>query len=383
MSNELIKDLELKRSKLYSKAFKQFPRSPLQNKTKQEIDILTEKIKKMKAKKKLSGWRKGGTAMIEEWEKQYKKLKNVRVVRAPKKGKRKPGTFKVFNTLKGVAGEKHTDTKSHNVNIRVSGNKANKAAKQFYKQQKIYNKAKKVNETIYKKFADWEYPIPPVYTENWNVTDWTNWITKYGKKISGIGDTNSFFDVSVIKDLDDLKQQYRALALKYHPDRGGTTAQMQQVNAEHERLRNLLLSGSSLTDEQKKNEIEIDETFRVIIDQVIHIEGIEVELIGKWLWIGSTLNPERNWQFETPTYNALKQAGLDYIKKQGRPYMVYKGVESKGRGKLTKAEIEAKYGKTKFETKGRKRINSPFKINNVKLKAAVKRLTKALDKRPV
>lgn len=297
-----IRDLELKKLKLISKAFKQFPRSPLQNKTKQEIDILTEKIKKMKAKSKLSGWRKGGTAMIEHNENPIKKLKNVRVTRASKKSKRKPGTFRNFTTL---------------------------------------------------------------------------------KKVAGIGDPNSFFDVSVIKDLDDLKQQYRALALKYHPDRGGTTAQMQQVNAEHERLRNLLLSGSSLTDEQKKNEIEIDETFRVIIDQVIHIEGIEVELIGKWLWIGSTLNPERNWQFETPTYNALKQAGLDYIKKQGRPYMVYKGVESKGRGKLTKAEIEAKYGKTKFETKGRKRINSPFKTNNVKLKAAVKRLTKALDKRPV
>lgn len=270
-------------------------------------------------KKKITGWRKGGTFMREEHENTVKNKKNVRVKRA-KKGsiKRKPGTFRNFTTLSG-AKKYHKDTKSHNVNIKV---------------------------------------------------------------VSGI-DPNSFFDVSVIKDLDDLKKQYRQLALKYHPDRGGTNEQMQVINAEHERLRNLLLNGSTLTDEQKKNEVEIDNTFRVIIDEIIHIEGIEIELIGKWLWVGSNLNPERNWQFETPTYNALKSAGLDYIKKAGRPYMVYKGVESKGRGKMTKAEIEAKYGKHKFETKGRKRINSPFKVNVARLKNAVKKLTKALDKRPV
>lgn len=103
-SDKSIRDLELKKMKLYSKALKQFPRSPAQNKTMQEIDILTEKIKKMKAKKKLSGWRKGGTAMIEHSEKPYKKLKNVRVTRAGKKSVYKTGTFRNFTTLKKVAG---------------------------------------------------------------------------------------------------------------------------------------------------------------------------------------------------------------------------------------------------------------------------------------
>jgi hypothetical protein len=352
-------------------------------------------------KKNITGWRKGGTAMIESYEKPYKKLKNIRVTRASKKSKLKAGTFRNFTTLKKVAG----------IGEVISGTKKGIKVGDLVKVKKygwIMRVVDIVESTEYPKSSKYYtqyflendklgvelsgkagnpggyflYEIEKINHKNITGTKRTKG-SNYHKDSKSIGDTNSFFDVSVIKDLDDLKQQYRALALKYHPDRGGTTAQMQQVNAEHERLRNLLLSGSSLTDEQKKNEIEIDETFRVIIDQVIHIEGIEVELIGKWLWIGSTLNPERNWQFETPTYNALKSAGLDYIKKQGRPYMVYKGVESKGRGKLTKAEIEAKYGKTKFETKGRKRINSPFKTNNVKLKAAVKRLTKALDKRPV
>lgn len=35
-----------------------------------------------------------------------------------------------------------------------------------------------------------------------------------------------------IQNLDELKAAYRRLALKYHPDRGGSTEQMQELNAE-------------------------------------------------------------------------------------------------------------------------------------------------------
>ena len=34
----------------------------------------------------------------------------------------------------------------------------------------------------------------------------------------------------------DLKKEYRRLALQHHPDKGGDTAIMQQVNTEFERL---------------------------------------------------------------------------------------------------------------------------------------------------
>ena len=36
--------------------------------------------------------------------------------------------------------------------------------------------------------------------------------------------------------LEELKKQYKALALKYHPDCGGDTAIMQAVNAEYDEL---------------------------------------------------------------------------------------------------------------------------------------------------
>lgn len=46
-----------------------------------------------------------------------------------------------------------------------------------------FEKQKKVNDTINKKYAKWQFPVPPVYTGNWSVKDWENWITKNGSKI--------------------------------------------------------------------------------------------------------------------------------------------------------------------------------------------------------
>ena len=39
-----------------------------------------------------------------------------------------------------------------------------------------------------------------------------------------------------IHSLAELKKEYRRLALQHHPDKGGDTAIMQQVNIEFERL---------------------------------------------------------------------------------------------------------------------------------------------------
>lgn len=53
----------------------------------------------------------------------------------------------------------------------------------FNKQQKTFEKQKKVNDAINKKFANWQYPVPPVYTGNWTIKTWTDYITKNGYKI--------------------------------------------------------------------------------------------------------------------------------------------------------------------------------------------------------
>lgn len=231
---------------------------------------------------------------------------------------------------KKAAVSKHKDTKSHNVNIKVVS-----GVKKVSGYVATMRKGNKTNV---------------LYT-----------------RLSG------FFDTSVIKDLDGLKKTYLKLAKKYHPDAGGTTVQFQDLQNEYERLLNNLLNGSSLSDEAKKNEKIIDKEIRLVIDQLINLESINVELIGKWLWISGNTYPVKE---------TLKKAGLIFIKKAGEPFWVYKGIESKGRGDLTLEEIKKKYGSTKIDIPQTKKI-SGINVNKTKLYSALIKLKSALNKRPI
>lgn len=191
-----------------------------------------------------------------------------------------------------------------------------------------------------------------------------------------IGRLGEFFDTTIIKDLDALKKQYFKLAKKYHPDAGGTTMQFQQLQNEYEKLLKSLLSGSNFTDEQKQNEIQLDDAMRTIINSLVNIDNINIELIGKWLWIsGNTY----------PIYTTLKSVGLQFIRKGGEPFWVYKGVESKSRGGTPIDEIRAKYGSHKITTPKTKKISGITLTSKQKnnLKNGLKKAMLALNKRPI
>jgi hypothetical protein len=194
--------------------------------------------------------------------------------------------------------------------------------------------------------------------------------TKKKGKMLGVG---SIFDIKIIEDLDSLKKQYLKLAKKYHPDAGGTTIQFQELQNEYERLFKKLLNGSGLSEEAKENEVEIDKEIRNIIDALVNLENLNVELIGKWLWISGETYPVKD---------TLKSAGLLFIKKAGVPYWVYKGSESAGRGKMSMEEIKNKYGSSKIDLKKTKKI-SGISINKTKLKSALLKLKKGLNKRMI
>jgi hypothetical protein len=191
------------------------------------------------------------------------------------------------------------------------------------------------------------------------------------KKLAGL------FDISAINDLDQLKKQYFKLVKIYHPDAGGTNEQFIKLKDEYDKLRDQILKGANLSDEEKKNEIVIDEALQTIVDNIINIDDIIIEVIGKWIWVSSKL-----MGFSNSSYALLKQAGLTYAKKAGKPYMLYKGVESKSRGGMSKEAIEKKYGKTKFEPRKGNKLNGVIK-NKAKILAAFNKLKKGLDKRPI
>lgn len=259
---------------------------------------------------------------------------------------------------KRKVGETHTDTKSHNVNIRVvSGTKK----KKITGWRKGGTAIIEHNEEKYPKLKNVRVRRVPKKDP----------FDKPGtfKKFTTL---SGFFDTSIIQDLDALKKEYYKLAKIYHPDAGGTNAQMQQLNDEYEKLLNKLLSGSSLSEDQKNNEKQLDEALRKVIDELIILEGINIEIVGKWIWVSGNTYPVKE---------TFKKAGMFPIKKNNIFYWVYKGTESRGRGNLSMEEIKRKYGVEKIDIKPSKKLTGI--INKTKLLANLKRIKLALNKRPV
>lgn len=179
-----------------------------------------------------------------------------------------------------------------------------------------------------------------------------------------------FFDDTTIKTLDELKKEYFRLAKIYHPDKGGSTAEFQALQNEYEKLLKSTLKNSNLSDEEKQNEEVIDENLRAVIDSIINIPNINIELIGKWIWISGS-----------NTYSIkeeLKALKFIFFKKDNVPYWVYKGVESAGRGKMSIDEIKKKYGAKKYGGKGGNYING---LPPYVLMLAINKLQKSLNKR--
>jgi curved DNA-binding protein CbpA len=134
--------------------------------------------------------------------------------------------------------------------------------------------------------------------------------------------------------LEELKKAYRDLALKNHPDCGGTNEAMKLINAEYEDLFKRIERGLS-EDDAKKNYHKLDDGYREIIEKLITMPLI-IELVGSWLWVSG----------QTYTYAPqLREYGLQFSKSKKMWYW-YSGDMSKKRRSSKKSydEIKAHYG---------------------------------------
>ena len=144
-----------------------------------------------------------------------------------------------------------------------------------------------------------------------------------------------------IKTLDELKAQYRRLAMQYHPDRGGSTEIMQQINSEYERLHERLKAQHNAEADEYHQTTETAAEFIEIINALIKLSGLVVELCGSWLWIGGETKAHKD---------ELKAMGCRWSQKKGLWYWRH---EEDGhrwyKGKKSMEEIRSKYGSQVFE----------------------------------
>jgi len=144
------------------------------------------------------------------------------------------------------------------------------------------------------------------------------------------------------RTLEEVKRRYKELAMKHHPDRGGCTATMQDINNEYENvMKNPFFSFSEQTEQDQQELIKYPE----IIDQVIGLQGIIIELIGNWIWISGNTYPYKS---------QLKQIGFYFAPKKVMWYYRPPDYKSSNRSPKTIEYIRKKYGSDVIGTKDRK-----------------------------
>ena len=144
--------------------------------------------------------------------------------------------------------------------------------------------------------------------------------------------------------LDELKAEYRRLAMKYHPDRGGDTEIMQRINAEYEAKFEYLKFEHNATRDENHQTTEAAADFIRIIETLLKNGGIEVELCGCWLWISGETREHKD---------ELKAAGCRWSATKKLWYWrpIY-GANRFHRGDATMGEIRDKYGSQRFSANG-------------------------------
>lgn len=140
------------------------------------------------------------------------------------------------------------------------------------------------------------------------------------------------------QSLEEVKKRYKELAMLHHPDRGGDTATMQQINNEYAAIiQNPHFKCKEQTKEQQEDSLRYPE----IIDQLINLQGIIIEIIGDWIWLSGNTYPHRA---------ILKQIGFFFAPKKIMWYYRPSDYKSSNKNPKSIEEIRNKYGSNIIES---------------------------------
>lgn len=155
-----------------------------------------------------------------------------------------------------------------------------------------------------------------------------------------------------INTLEELRKQYKELLKLHHPDNGGNVSEMQEINTEYDRLFKILKdqhenncssdnasAGNNYSN--MKYDFTEDEKLREMLNKIIHFDGIDIELVGAWIWVsGSTYTHKKE----------LKDLGFKWASQKKMWYWHSEIFRKKSRKTLSMDDIRIYYGSTDIRT---------------------------------
>lgn len=137
------------------------------------------------------------------------------------------------------------------------------------------------------------------------------------------------------KTLDEAKKLYYQLAMKMHPDKGGSTEEFQELQHQFE---NFQPGEEKFKGEKEKWNAK---EFSHIIEQLINIPDIEIEVCGSWIWISGDTKPHKESIKAIETGQTYKRG---FSKHKLMWYFSPKGYRKLSKESLSMEEIRNNYG---------------------------------------
>lgn len=160
--------------------------------------------------------------------------------------------------------------------------------------------------------------------------------------------------------LEQAKKAYHELCKQFHPDKHDKSEQayynqiMQQINVEYQECMRIISIRHSVngneSERQSASQSETKEeskAFVTALSAIIALDGLEIEICGKWIWVSGDTFPHKE---------TLKQAGFKWSNKK-RMWYFGKIVGKKTRCTMSQSEIRMKYGSKKIETRSSNQKN--------------------------
>lgn len=147
-----------------------------------------------------------------------------------------------------------------------------------------------------------------------------------------------------VKTIEELRQRYRELLKKYHPDNeGGSVEITQEINAEYDSLFDVLSKKKHKGEETPKYDYQAEnDAFKAVINTIISY-NMEIELIGNWIWC-----------FDCFAYkDRLKELGFKFAPKKKAWTWHFGDYVRYHKGEVSLDDIRMKYGSKKVHSKSK------------------------------